>query len=148
MSSVAVLTPESFAEHRSGLKDQEITGNILHYLLPVSTQSLQAKTFCIYISSLFMSLHLSMFFHPFFICPWMHSVVFSHPYLCPSLGGGRLCPRRWSIHPHLSGGLPSATGEGGAGREGRRASVCLGEQDQAHQSVCHHPGQPQTQSRW
>uniref|UniRef100_UPI003AAF5B2C vigilin n=1 Tax=Centroberyx gerrardi TaxID=166262 RepID=UPI003AAF5B2C len=26
MSSVAVLTPESFAEHRSGLKDQEITG--------------------------------------------------------------------------------------------------------------------------
>lgn len=28
MSSVAVLTPESFAEHRSGLKDQEITGNI------------------------------------------------------------------------------------------------------------------------
>lgn len=27
MSSVAVLTPESFAEHRSGLKDQEITGN-------------------------------------------------------------------------------------------------------------------------
>lgn len=47
MSSVAVLTPESFAEHRSGLKDQEIAGNILHYLLPVSTQSLQAKTFCI-----------------------------------------------------------------------------------------------------
>lgn len=30
MSSVAVLTPESFAEHRSGLKDQEITGNDLH----------------------------------------------------------------------------------------------------------------------
>ncbi|XP_032367204.1 vigilin [Etheostoma spectabile] len=28
MSSVAVLTPESFAEHRSGLKDQEITGCI------------------------------------------------------------------------------------------------------------------------
>uniref|UniRef100_A0A8C9Z8L2 Vigilin n=1 Tax=Sander lucioperca TaxID=283035 RepID=A0A8C9Z8L2_SANLU len=28
MSSVAVLTPESFAEHRSGLKDQEITGNV------------------------------------------------------------------------------------------------------------------------
>uniref|UniRef100_A0AAQ5YMA6 Vigilin n=1 Tax=Amphiprion ocellaris TaxID=80972 RepID=A0AAQ5YMA6_AMPOC len=27
MSSVAVLTPESFAEHRSGLKDQEITGS-------------------------------------------------------------------------------------------------------------------------
>lgn len=27
MSSVALLTPESFAEHRSGLKDQEITGN-------------------------------------------------------------------------------------------------------------------------
>ncbi|CAL8327176.1 unnamed protein product [Lota lota] len=26
MSSVAVLTPESFAEHRSGLKDQELTG--------------------------------------------------------------------------------------------------------------------------
>uniref|UniRef100_A0A8C2ZPY2 High density lipoprotein-binding protein n=1 Tax=Cyclopterus lumpus TaxID=8103 RepID=A0A8C2ZPY2_CYCLU len=26
MSSVAVLTPESFAEHRSGLKDQEMTG--------------------------------------------------------------------------------------------------------------------------
>lgn len=26
MSSVAVLTPESFAEHRSGLKDQEIPG--------------------------------------------------------------------------------------------------------------------------
>lgn len=26
MSSVAVLTPESFAEHRSGLKEQEITG--------------------------------------------------------------------------------------------------------------------------
>ncbi|XP_042368369.1 vigilin [Plectropomus leopardus] len=26
MSSVAVLTPESFAEHRSGLKDQEISG--------------------------------------------------------------------------------------------------------------------------
>ncbi|XP_057712200.1 vigilin isoform X2 [Corythoichthys intestinalis] len=26
MSSVAVLTPESFAEHRSGLKDKEITG--------------------------------------------------------------------------------------------------------------------------
>ncbi|KAM3591262.1 uncharacterized protein V6R79_025680 [Siganus canaliculatus] len=26
MSSVAVLTPESFAEHRSGLKDQDITG--------------------------------------------------------------------------------------------------------------------------
>lgn len=26
MSSVAVLTPESFAEHRSGLKDQENTG--------------------------------------------------------------------------------------------------------------------------
>ncbi|XP_077357340.1 vigilin [Festucalex cinctus] len=26
MSSVAVLTPESFAEHRSGLKDREITG--------------------------------------------------------------------------------------------------------------------------
>lgn len=22
-----------------------------------------------------MSLHLSMFFHPFFICPWMHPVV-------------------------------------------------------------------------
>jgi len=29
MSSVAVLTPESFAEHRSGLKDQENTGKIL-----------------------------------------------------------------------------------------------------------------------
>lgn len=28
MSSVAVLTPESFAEHRSGLKDQEMTGKI------------------------------------------------------------------------------------------------------------------------
>lgn len=28
MSSVAVLTPESFAEHRSGLKDQEIPGKI------------------------------------------------------------------------------------------------------------------------
>lgn len=26
MSSVAVLTPESFAEHRSGLKGQEMTG--------------------------------------------------------------------------------------------------------------------------
>lgn len=31
MSSVAVLTPESFAEHRSGLKDQEITGNVFTY---------------------------------------------------------------------------------------------------------------------
>ncbi|XP_013874953.1 vigilin [Austrofundulus limnaeus] len=29
MSSVAVLTPESFEEHRSGLKDQEITGCVL-----------------------------------------------------------------------------------------------------------------------
>lgn len=29
MSSVAVLTPESFAEHRSGIKDQEMTGIIL-----------------------------------------------------------------------------------------------------------------------
>ncbi|KAM6949641.1 vigilin [Aplochiton taeniatus] len=29
MSSVAVLTPESFAEHRSGLKDQENTGGVL-----------------------------------------------------------------------------------------------------------------------
>ncbi|XP_056156348.1 vigilin [Lampris incognitus] len=28
MSSVAVLTPESFAEHRSGLKEQEITGYV------------------------------------------------------------------------------------------------------------------------
>uniref|UniRef100_A0A6Q2YRR7 Vigilin n=1 Tax=Esox lucius TaxID=8010 RepID=A0A6Q2YRR7_ESOLU len=28
MSSVAVLTPESFAEHRSGLRDQEITGGV------------------------------------------------------------------------------------------------------------------------
>ncbi|XP_063043229.1 vigilin isoform X2 [Engraulis encrasicolus] len=28
MSSVAVLTPESFAEHRSGLKDQEISGGV------------------------------------------------------------------------------------------------------------------------
>ncbi|XP_062305894.1 vigilin [Osmerus eperlanus] len=28
MSSVAVLTPESFAEHRSGLKDQEMTGGV------------------------------------------------------------------------------------------------------------------------
>lgn len=34
MSSVAVLTPESFAEHRSGLKDQEITGNWCWYRLP------------------------------------------------------------------------------------------------------------------
>lgn len=33
MSSVAVLTPESFAEHRSGLKDQEITGKIRLFLL-------------------------------------------------------------------------------------------------------------------
>uniref|UniRef100_A0A8C4F112 Vigilin n=1 Tax=Dicentrarchus labrax TaxID=13489 RepID=A0A8C4F112_DICLA len=32
MSSVAVLTPESFAEHRSGLKDQEITGNDEAYI--------------------------------------------------------------------------------------------------------------------
>lgn len=145
MSSVAVLTPESFAEHRSGLKDQEITGNILHYLLPVSTQSLQAKTFCIsppeftsqyvFPSLLHLSLDASSCFLP--------SVFMS-----VSGGGGRLCPRRWSIHPHLSGGLPSATGEGGARREGCRASVCMGEQDQAHQSICHHPGQPQTQSRW
>ncbi|KAK6323238.1 hypothetical protein J4Q44_G00055770 [Coregonus suidteri] len=28
MSSVAVLTPESFAEHRSGIKDQEMTGGV------------------------------------------------------------------------------------------------------------------------
>ncbi|XP_062371898.1 vigilin [Sardina pilchardus] len=28
MSSVAVLTPESFAEHRSGLKDEEISGGV------------------------------------------------------------------------------------------------------------------------
>lgn len=40
MSSVAVLTPESFAEHRSGLKDQEMTGNValrsidIHLLVP------------------------------------------------------------------------------------------------------------------
>lgn len=36
MSSVAVLTPESFAEHRSGLKDQEIAGlsyGLTSYLL-------------------------------------------------------------------------------------------------------------------
>lgn len=32
-----------------------------------------------------------MFFHPFFICPWMHPVVFSHPYLCLSLGPGAGC---------------------------------------------------------
>lgn len=35
MSSVAVLTPESFAEHRSGLKEQEIPGKI--HLSPVSS---------------------------------------------------------------------------------------------------------------
>jgi hypothetical protein len=29
MSSVAVLTPDSFAEHRSGIKDQEMTGTLL-----------------------------------------------------------------------------------------------------------------------
>lgn len=34
MSSVAVLTPESFAEHRSGLKDQEIPGKT--HLSPVT----------------------------------------------------------------------------------------------------------------
>lgn len=32
MSSVAVLTPESFAEHRSGLKDQEIPGTVTFHL--------------------------------------------------------------------------------------------------------------------
>lgn len=41
MSSVAVLTPESFAEHRSGLKDQEITGNKrCWYRLPARPQHL------------------------------------------------------------------------------------------------------------
>lgn len=35
MSSVAVLTPESFAEHRSGLKDQEIPGKATFYLVPL-----------------------------------------------------------------------------------------------------------------
>uniref|UniRef100_A0A8C9SZF8 Vigilin n=1 Tax=Scleropages formosus TaxID=113540 RepID=A0A8C9SZF8_SCLFO len=30
MSSVAVLTQESFAEHRSGLRDEEITGTVVH----------------------------------------------------------------------------------------------------------------------
>uniref|UniRef100_A0A3Q3B0J5 Vigilin n=1 Tax=Kryptolebias marmoratus TaxID=37003 RepID=A0A3Q3B0J5_KRYMA len=32
MSSVAVLTPESFEEHRSGLKDQDMTGNDEAYI--------------------------------------------------------------------------------------------------------------------
>lgn len=49
MSSVAVLTPESFAEHRSGLKDQEITGNT--HLLSVYTRSIPScfRLLCLFI---------------------------------------------------------------------------------------------------
>lgn len=49
MSSVAVLTPESFAEHRSGLKDQEIPGKTC--LSPISPPLLW---FCFLVPCLFM----------------------------------------------------------------------------------------------
>lgn len=92
MSSVAVLTPESFAEHRSGLKDQEITGNVLHYLLPVSAQSLRAKTFCI--------LNFSSFTSQYVFPSLLHLSLDASCCFLPSLfmslsgAGGRLCPRR------------------------------------------------------
>lgn len=49
MSSVAVLTPESFAEHRSGLKDQQIPGKI--HLSPVTSGSSGSSRYSIMFSS-------------------------------------------------------------------------------------------------
>lgn len=60
---------------------------------------------------------------------------------CPH---ARLRPRGWGLHPHLLGGLPSSPGEGSTRGEGRRAGISLGQQDQAHQSLCHHSGQAAT----
>lgn len=60
------------------------------------------------------------------------------------LSGPRLRPGGRGLHPHLPGGFPSAAGEGSAGGEGRGAGVGVGEQDQAHQSLRHHPGQNAT----
>lgn len=94
MSSVAVLTPESFAEHRSGLKDQEITGNNAagtDFLLSLNTFFLQ--TF----------LHLkrsSLYVSPLVYVPLSHLPLFATCFLLPTLftsvsgGADRLRPRR------------------------------------------------------
>lgn len=66
MSSVAVLTPESFAEHRSGLKDQEITGKI--HLSSLTHNPLDPTPDLMFLFS---------------------SSMFCHVLLC----GARLCPR-------------------------------------------------------
>lgn len=87
MSSVAVLTPESFAEHRSGLKDQEITGNNAagtDFLLGLIAFFLE--TFLhLKRSSLYVSLHVYV--------PLSHLPLFATCLLLPTLftsvsGGG------------------------------------------------------------
>lgn len=88
MSSVAVLTPESFAEHRSGLKDQEITGNNAagtDFLLGLNAFFIE--TFLhLKRSSLYVSLHVYV--------PLSHLPLFATCLLLPTLftsvsGGGR-----------------------------------------------------------
>lgn len=82
MSSVAVLTPESFAEHRSGLKDQEITGNNAagtDFLLDLNTFFLQT----------FITLRLSACFRPSLSSALVCN-LFSSPHLTHvRLWGGR-----------------------------------------------------------
>lgn len=78
MSSVAVLTPESFAEHRSGLKDQEITGSTLLFLTSCFPQTLyphSVPAFEMFAS--FFTLHLSACLRPSLVCPWLQPVFFS-----------------------------------------------------------------------
>lgn len=138
MSSVAVLTPESFAEHRSGLKDQEITGKKAAgagFLLGLDALGPERL------------LHLKCFpsRSPPDILLHVDVPLLSVP-VCNLFSSPRLRPWRWSLHPHLPGGLPSAAGEGGTRGEGSGAGVSVGEQDQAHQSVSHHPGQRQTRT--
>lgn len=82
---------------------------------------------CIYTGIFFHSPPLLSFLSFFFLCS------------CD-----RLRPRGWGLHPHLLGGLPAAPGEGSTRGESWGAGISVGQQDQAHQSLCHHPGQTAT----
>lgn len=117
MSSVAVLTPESFAEHRSGLKDHEMTGEVGPSTPP---GPFLQHTRCVFLS------------------PSSPPSSASFILQCPV---ARLRPGGRGLHPHLPGGLPPAAGEGGAGGKDRGAGLGVGVQDQAHQSLRHHAGE-------
>lgn len=95
MSSVAVLTPESFAEHRSGLKDQEITGDDAagaDFLLGPNAPSSSRRPLQLKRSSLYISLRVYV--------PLPHLPLFATCFLLPtsfaSVPGvaDRLRPRR------------------------------------------------------